>query len=262
MGQKSSEKDVKKIERNLSFMKRGPVKKIWDKVEFLWGCFKNANENIPKECYYKIIGALIYLVSPLDLVPDAIPFAGLADDVFVINYVYKEIKKFLGAVYEKYEKKAFDEIDIRLQKSFIGMLIKSGITALITAAYVLIKVLQPFNDKSDLVASIILAANAVWFVTRCSVYICKYGKFVIPCTKQILKTKNLRNGIISYIRSEVSIINKIYIALKIVNKVVSEIPAPEELVDTFIKHYKKRVILGISFVAAISVILVIPRFVF
>jgi uncharacterized membrane protein YkvA (DUF1232 family) len=30
------------------------------------------------------IGALVYLVSPIDAIPDAIPFAGLLDDVGVI----------------------------------------------------------------------------------------------------------------------------------------------------------------------------------
>ncbi|MDD7318119.1 MAG: YkvA family protein [Prevotella sp.] len=38
-----------------------------------------------------IIGALGYLISPLDLVPDAIPIAGLADDMTVLVYVLKKV---------------------------------------------------------------------------------------------------------------------------------------------------------------------------
>ncbi len=42
-----------------------------------------------------IIGALGYLISPLDIVPDAIPIAGLADDLtvllFVINKIWNEV---------------------------------------------------------------------------------------------------------------------------------------------------------------------------
>ena len=34
-----------------------------------------------------IIGALGYLISPLDVVPDAIPIAGLGDDLAVLLYV-------------------------------------------------------------------------------------------------------------------------------------------------------------------------------
>jgi len=38
-----------------------------------------------------IIGALGYLISPLDVVPDAIPIAGLADDLGVLVYVMKKV---------------------------------------------------------------------------------------------------------------------------------------------------------------------------
>ncbi len=38
-----------------------------------------------------IIGALGYMISPLDVVPDAIPIAGLADDLAVLLYVLKKV---------------------------------------------------------------------------------------------------------------------------------------------------------------------------
>ena len=38
-----------------------------------------------------IIGALGYLISPLDVVPDAIPIAGLSDDLAVLIYVLKRV---------------------------------------------------------------------------------------------------------------------------------------------------------------------------
>ncbi len=38
-----------------------------------------------------IIGALGYLISPLDVVPDAIPIAGLADDLAVLIFVLKKV---------------------------------------------------------------------------------------------------------------------------------------------------------------------------
>ena len=38
-----------------------------------------------------IIGALGYLISPLDVVPDAIPSAGLSDDLAVLVFVLKKV---------------------------------------------------------------------------------------------------------------------------------------------------------------------------
>ena len=38
-----------------------------------------------------IIGALGYMISPLDVVPDAIPIAGLADDLAVLLFVLKKV---------------------------------------------------------------------------------------------------------------------------------------------------------------------------
>ena len=63
-----------------------------------------------------IIGALGYLVSPLDVIPDAIPLAGLSDDLAVLVFV---LKKVWGDVSEDVKAKArgklekwFDEDEI------------------------------------------------------------------------------------------------------------------------------------------------------
>ena len=63
-----------------------------------------------------IIGALGYLISPLDVIPDAIPIAGLGDDLAVLIYV---LNKVWGNVNEDVKAKSrekllqwFDEEDI------------------------------------------------------------------------------------------------------------------------------------------------------
>lgn len=63
-----------------------------------------------------IIGALGYLISPLDVIPDAIPIAGLGDDLAVLVYV---LNKVWGNVSDEIKEKAksklskwFDEDEI------------------------------------------------------------------------------------------------------------------------------------------------------
>lgn len=64
-----------------------------------------------------ILGALGYLISPLDVVPDAIPIAGLGDDLAVLIYV---LKKVWGEVNDDVRAKAksklsrwFDEDELK-----------------------------------------------------------------------------------------------------------------------------------------------------
>ena len=64
-----------------------------------------------------IIGALGYLISPLDVIPDAIPIAGLTDDLAVVIYV---LKKVWDSVDETIQQKAksklskwFDEDEMK-----------------------------------------------------------------------------------------------------------------------------------------------------
>ena len=54
-----------------------------------------------------IIGALGYLISPLDVMPDAIPIAGLGDDLAVLIYV---LHKIWGDVSEDIKRKAYDKL--------------------------------------------------------------------------------------------------------------------------------------------------------
>ena len=35
--------------------------------------------------------ALLYIISPIDLIPDAIPFLGMLDDVLVAGYALKQV---------------------------------------------------------------------------------------------------------------------------------------------------------------------------
>jgi len=53
---------------------------------------------IPWKTMLLLLGAIIYFINPLDLLPDVIPIAGLTDDFAVLIWVYNalgtEIEKF------------------------------------------------------------------------------------------------------------------------------------------------------------------------
>ena len=54
-----------------------------------------------------IVGALGYLISPLDVIPDAIPIAGLSDDLAVLLFV---LHKVWGDVSEDAKQKAYAKL--------------------------------------------------------------------------------------------------------------------------------------------------------
>lgn len=63
-----------------------------------------------------IVGALGYMISPLDVIPDAIPIAGLTDDlavlVFVLRKVWGSVEPDVKTKAEERLKKWFDEDEI------------------------------------------------------------------------------------------------------------------------------------------------------
>ena len=81
LGKKSTEKDVHDLDSKLPSMKKGVIVKIWDKVLFLWEQIKS--QEIPLSLKLVIVGALLYLVLPIDVLPDTIPGIGLLDDMML-----------------------------------------------------------------------------------------------------------------------------------------------------------------------------------
>lgn len=48
---------------------------------------------VPWRSLVLVVGALLYFVSPLDAIPDFIPFAGLLDDAAVMGYVLRTVQR-------------------------------------------------------------------------------------------------------------------------------------------------------------------------
>ena len=66
----------------LGRMKRGPVAKLWNTVQALYSLAKDPHAGWWSKAL--AIAALVYLISPIDAIPDFIPIAGLTDDAGVI----------------------------------------------------------------------------------------------------------------------------------------------------------------------------------
>lgn len=93
----TSEKFVDKI---LRVAKRAGAKFVYVSL-ILYYTLQSDNVSLKDKAI--IIGALGYLISPLDIIPDAIPIAGLGDDLAVLLYV---LKKVWGDVPESVREKA------------------------------------------------------------------------------------------------------------------------------------------------------------
>ncbi len=108
MGEDATKEDVKKVRENMDGMKKGPLKRIWHKVQRLWKAF--ISPDTPSALRALVIGSLIYMVTPIDIVPDYIPFAGLLDDVAIISVVYAILVKSTAHV----SIKAVDTADVEV----------------------------------------------------------------------------------------------------------------------------------------------------
>lgn len=79
---------------------KGPLEKIWVDLQLMFGLIrdwlKGEYKEIPGGSIIAILGALIYFVSPIDVIPDFILGAGLIDDAFLIGLVIKQIRSDLN----------------------------------------------------------------------------------------------------------------------------------------------------------------------
>ena len=98
MSNNASESDIRRIDENIDRMKRGKLAEVWDKVMQLYRFVKDPNA--PWGGKALAIGALIYMICPIDAVPDFTPILGLLDDVGIITAAVaklaSELKKYRG----------------------------------------------------------------------------------------------------------------------------------------------------------------------
>ena len=84
-------KKTKSYERS-----KGPLADVWSYLTAFFRLFRayirRDYHNIPWGSIILVIVAIIYFVSPIDLIPDILPGVGLVDDAAVIAFVVAQIK--------------------------------------------------------------------------------------------------------------------------------------------------------------------------
>jgi uncharacterized membrane protein YkvA (DUF1232 family) len=65
----------------------------------------------PKYRWLTIIAALFYLISPLDIIPDAIPILGWIDDGIIVSFVLAEVSQILMEQMKNRNKNNYTEVD-------------------------------------------------------------------------------------------------------------------------------------------------------
>jgi len=81
---------------------------IIDDVKMLFSLiadiFQQKYKLFPVTSVIGVIASLVYFLSPIDVIPDILPFIGLTDDVAVIGFLIVQIKSDLDK-YKKWHKK-------------------------------------------------------------------------------------------------------------------------------------------------------------
>lgn len=93
MNKFSADEDAMIDESKLNKMQRGPIKNVWEQVMKLFTVVMDPKSDKAMKAIG--IGALLYLISPIDAIPDIIPMLGLTDDVSVILYAVTQLNKFI-----------------------------------------------------------------------------------------------------------------------------------------------------------------------
>ena len=76
------------------------LKAYLEDLKLVYQMLRDPHFQLEREKKIVAIIALLYIVSPIDLIPDAIPFLGMLDDVLVAGYALKQIADEL----ERYKK--------------------------------------------------------------------------------------------------------------------------------------------------------------
>lgn len=88
---KKGRKKIEELDGNVP----GPLESFWQDIKDMWSLlvdyWNKEYPDVPWKTIAAIVGALIYFISPIDVVPDFIPVVGFMDDAAVIAFAMKMI---------------------------------------------------------------------------------------------------------------------------------------------------------------------------
>ena len=75
------------------------IAEVQDIIYMLNDYFRGEYKNVPKTVLFGCAGIVLYLASPIDLIPDNVPLLGFVDDAFVVKTIMnlcvgKELDKY------------------------------------------------------------------------------------------------------------------------------------------------------------------------
>lgn len=78
---------------------KGQLEEVWQQLQLFFSVIKDylngTYREIPLGSVVAILAALLYLLSPIDVVPDFLAVMGFFDDAFIIGLVLRQVSKDL-----------------------------------------------------------------------------------------------------------------------------------------------------------------------
>lgn len=259
-GENATNQDIEQVSKKMDSMKKGPLAKVWDKVTALWKGFNNPE--VPAKYKAMIIGSLIYMVSPIDIIPDTIPVAGLLDDVFVITTIFQTVQLVIQKINQTLEnirqpileEYITPEVNKRLNSMIKNSLINTAINFGILTAGMLLVIFKPINQiVSYYAASILFLSSMVWSAIRFIRSIPQWK----PYAYNIIVEKSIQKGIAKTVCQQYKAIDVYQNFTKYLAKVLPAVKdyRLESLIKYYIEYFFKKMAIFVGVLAIYSVLI-------
>lgn len=114
---RTTKRDVNDVLKNAETLRKKGAKiaAVWEDVKTTFQMLRDYASGKYRDVQWTTIAsitfALMYLISPADMVPDAIPIAGLLDDAAVLSFAFSQLKEPIRK-YRNWKKQSSDTINI------------------------------------------------------------------------------------------------------------------------------------------------------